>query len=140
MQTIKFRAWDKLCKRYWYSGFSISPTGKVDSLCSEIQDARIKAGWTIDKSYTEECGFDLELFTGKLNKNGKEIYGGDRIAAAYYCPVCYDTEPHQLGGTVEWNDEQWMFDYGHGAMPLCSEDLDDIEIIGNVHIGGEAKQ
>ena len=76
-------------------------------------------------------------FTGLRDDSDKaqELYQDDICTADYDCPVSFDNNPHKLTGTIEWDKEQgmWMFDYGHGEMPLCCEDLGNIFCIGNVH-------
>lgn len=111
MREIKFRAWDKITETYFEFGFQ------------DIQDGLVEI--------TGE--HEVEQFTGLKDKNGKEGYANDICQANYYCG--FDSEPHKLIGTIEWSDADlcWMFDYGHGSMPLISEKLDDIEIIGNIH-------
>ena len=78
-REIEFRAWDRLCKRYWYEGFSVSFGGEVTHLSRQIQDARIKAGWTLVKSYDSTItGFDLGQYINRKDKSGVKIYEGDR--------------------------------------------------------------
>jgi len=125
MREIKFRVWDRLCKRYWYKGFSISWDGNVQNLSKEIQEARLKAGWTIEKSYTDECKFDLEQFVTK-DKNGKDVFEGDEIKALVFNPLC------RITGKVGWRDEtlNWVL-YHTPNTPECVGlwELQDIELI-----------
>ena len=82
----------------------------------------------------------LGMYTGRLDKNGKEIFagigekGGDIVKANYSCPVGFDCAPHKLTGAIEWSEDDccWMFDYCHGSLPLSAKELDDIEVIGTV--------
>jgi uncharacterized phage protein (TIGR01671 family) len=74
------------------------------------------------------------LWTGCTDAKDIEIYEGDICKAEWLCTVAHDNEPHELQGTIEWSDDGlWMFDYGHGAVPLASNELSAIaiEVIGN---------
>ena len=74
-------------------------------------------------------------YTGKKDEQGEKLWEGDKATAVWHCTVCFDTSPHELEGRIEWSQEDcmWMFDYGHGAMPLCDERLDRIVKVGNIH-------
>jgi len=70
--------------------------------------------------------------TGKFDD--MKIWQGDICKAEYRCLICFDSEPHLLVGTIEQGDNGlWMFDYGHGAIPMDSEDLEIVEKLGNIH-------
>jgi len=71
------------------------------------------------------------MFTGKNDKNGTEIYGGCTCKANWHCAITYDNEPHQIEGTIEWDETclVWQFDYGHRSVALSDENLTDIEVI-----------
>lgn len=72
------------------------------------------------------------------DKNGGPVYGnrgdfrgGDKVQAEWQCPVVFDLAQHVLRGTLEYDENaaMWMFDYGHGAVPLGSNELAELEII-----------
>jgi hypothetical protein len=68
-------------------------------------------------------------FTGRYN-----MWEGDICTATYICDVCFLDEPHILKGVVAQDDNGlWVLDYGHGYIPLDSEYLDNITIVGNIH-------
>jgi len=126
MRDIKFRAWDRLCKCYWYQGFAISPDGRVENLHGDIPKARIQAGWTIDKSYDSNLtGFDLEEFTGLKDKNGKEIFEGDILAESQ----------HMLRSVVQWSDSDLAWSIGENWPKSQWYDNmeDEFEVINTIH-------
>jgi len=126
MRDIKFRAWDRLCKCYWYQGFAISPDGRVENLHGDIPKARIQAGWTIDKSYDSNLtGFDLEEFTGLKDKNGVEIFEGDILAESQ----------HMLRSVVQWSDSDLAWSIGENWPKSQWYDNmeDEFEVINTIH-------
>lgn len=127
MREIKFRVWDRLCKRYWYKGFNVTPDGQVIRLSENIQDARLQAGWTIEKSYTEECYLDLEQFTGLTDKNGKEIFDGDIVIKYFENPK---GTPQELRILVK------IPDFYSDWFGLEGEYL----VIGDIHTNPELKE
>ncbi len=58
-REIKFRAWDK-------------HHGNMINNLQPFYEKRIQSNWA-------DCGIILMQYTGLLDKNGKEIYEGDRI-------------------------------------------------------------
>jgi len=72
-RIIKFRAWDKTNKEWFYS-FSIEGDGTVKSY--------IYNQWGEPDTNISEY-VDIQQFTGLLDKNGKEIYEGDIVKAQY---------------------------------------------------------
>ena len=118
----KFRAWNPKLNKMEYD---VWPTSKNT------------VGHWIKMAYRDEWQFSdngqtkvvIEEYTGL-----KDLWQGDICTAEYRCPVCSDNEPHLLTGTIEQADNGlWMFDYGHGAVPLDSKDLEILEKIGNIH-------
>ena len=120
MREIKYRQplWDEHNKfkgwHYWgfIDGGFVEPAFSPESSLEEAREQ------------SQQCA-------GLKDKN---LCQGDICTAEYRCHVCFDNEPHLLTGTIEQADNGlWMFDYGHGAIPLDSEDLEILEIIGDIH-------
>ena len=115
MREIKFRAWDKVNKRMLY--FS-------DLAMFEEYDLLYFRRGILNVPFD---GLELMQYTGRKDKNSKEIYEGDIIEYGY------GFGNKLIKGVVEWNDDYC------GFSPFCEYDIDCqcfvrvTEIIGNIY-------
>ena len=114
-RTIKFRAWDKRNKKMLYDGIILAMSD-----CSRHSTYYGYKGRIPDL-------IDLMQFTGLHDRNGKEIWEGDRLK---YLPtgVVYE---------VEWDATDVRFSVcaqnDDFLMALGDCDLADAEVIGHIY-------
>ena len=119
MREIRFRAWDKTNKTF------INWNGiKFSELNSFINDL-----------------YDLQQFTGLLDKNGKEIYEGDIMKYLVHYPIDFqETNPlkkhGRITGGVQWIKGWLWLDYNaekdDGTL-LYEKSAEEWEVIGNIY-------
>lgn len=84
--------------------------------------------------YEEVLPSTVGEFTGKLDKNGKEIWDGSKVSFTIFDHNDIDT---QHTGYVYWDEEDlaWNIKCQHEVFPLGDvlRQDDDFEVIGNVH-------
>jgi hypothetical protein len=126
LREIKFRVWDGTENRFitWTDDLLVSCCGKI----FEGDYDYVEEGTQIKCS----SSFEIEQFTGLYDKNGKEIYEGDK-----FC----------IGGVIMF--VSWYEDYacfilttgcGYDKINCIRLDCDVVyqkEIIGNIHESSE---
>jgi len=122
MREIKFRIWDNESNSYIPNtgNPNIFPfNGKVGMTCNGSSTGHINTSDWIQEEYT------LEQFTGLKDKNGKEIYEGDKVKTTY-----------GFTGIVVWNELSASFLLDNtdtmGLHSIIGME-DDFEVIGNIH-------
>ena len=127
MRTIKFRAWDKINKK-WMNGKDFPWTYTQEStpiFSFDPQGIACMNEW--------DC--EIIQFTGLKDKNGKEIYEGDIFQCLYAFDGCTN---HVM--VVEYNEPRAGFfprwDYEKCQQKGVSKnmhDLEELKIIGNIY-------
>ncbi len=112
MREIKFRAWDKRVKCFYYFSLKDLWAEGCEAQLSELDDPKHLALNT-DYPYEEE-----EQYAGLKDKNTKEVYEKD----------IYDFGKGNVGEVV-FEDSSFFVDLPHGKFKLQSGG----QIIGNIH-------
>ena len=133
MSNPKFRAWDKVAKKYlkpWPEGFGILG----EATCFDLIGQQLKER-SPEKTVLEMLDdVEIEQYTGIKDCVGNKIWQHSICTAEYRCAVCFDSEPHLLTGLIEQEDNGlWMLEYEHGSLPLDCEDLQLITVVGNFY-------
>ncbi len=130
MRTIKFRG-KRLDNGEWVHG-SLAETHGTPFI--GIPTAPDNPVYMMD--WHEVDPATVGQFTGRLDKNGKEIYSGDIITVNGRYPrvVLWDKMMWALMPTEYYNDAYfWVMNLQHPGPDWWEEFSDAFEIIGNIH-------
>ena len=118
-RTLKFRAWDKLEKRFFYpdKGYQGHYVLYLNGQFQNLQNG----------SGGDE--YVVQQFTGLYDKNKKPIYEGDRVRFGY-------TEKEDFFGEVIWLEDRASFGVRYENITETFEDLGFaqkyFEVVGNI--------
>lgn len=123
-RKIKFRAWDNENKYMITSKQGIF-TALRNSMNITVQDNGYYNNGDLLKPNKEK--YTLMQYTGLKDKNGVEVYEGDKVMFDYEW-----TEPDEIG-VITWNKDTASFQI-KGHIPSSSmKHLDRMKVIGNIY-------
>lgn len=132
-RELKFRIWDSISQIYY---------DESDEPVLEFMHEQ--DGIVLDyNNYSDERVYTIEQFTGLVDKNGKEIFEGD-VVAAKYTHYSTQVEARTLPKSIDVRKKDFIaFDenlaaFTLGGTSLCSFDSEtEFEVVGNIHENGD---
>lgn len=126
MREILFKA-KRLDNREWVEGSLISFADGGRAILPSKSAALYKKGASLFSTVNclEVAPSTVCQYTGLTDKNGKKIFEGDNV---------YDPHENSIY-TVEWNENNAIFQMAHDWRRRSVETAYYCEIIGNIHDG-----
>ena len=144
MKEVKFRAWD---------GTRLFTVTDISwCACEPIRPVSVE-GFIMENGVAQCCIWDegdvpeiiLLQYTGLKDKNGKEIYEGDRVRILYTdWPSKSDDDPRTIDqymvdiakvGIVQQEDAEFLLEFKDGTWGFLNEGVHGFKkIIGNIYI------
>jgi len=130
MREIKYRLWDKILKRHFPVRSIYFITQSVEFYFDEDFQG-YKKGQTDFRSFAD-CV--LEQFTGLTDKNGVEIYEGDKVRLFWSSGLSMETTIAVV--KYDNNLTSFVLDDGKRRDFFFAENNFNPIVIGNIHEGG----
>jgi hypothetical protein len=120
--------------RFWSGSKMFTEVGGVMACLAQqiLFDGSPSKGLAYD--HVGKHGAAFMQFTGLKDKNGREIYEGDKVFVVIRQTVGEDFRGE---AEIEWGDTFgcWMLDFPNLGQSMGMEAAEEIEVLGNIHEG-----